>query len=45
MKSTAPDFFVFNGDQIIADGTCNDLTNSVKKDYEYWQNIKIILKE
>jgi alkaline phosphatase D len=34
MKSTAPDFFVFNGDKIYADGTYNDLTNLVKKDYD-----------
>jgi alkaline phosphatase D len=40
MKSTAPDFFVFNGDQIYADGTCNNLTNLVKNDYRYWQNIE-----
>src|SRR5215204_322239 len=37
MKSTAPDFFVFNGDQIYADGTCNNLTNLVKNDYRYWK--------
>ncbi len=40
MKSTAPDFFIFNGDQIYADGTCNNLTNIVKKNYTYWKNIE-----
>ena len=30
IKLTAPDFFIFNGDQIYADGTCNDLTDLVK---------------
>lgn len=40
MKSIAPDFFIFNGDQIYADGTCNDLTNLVKNNYRYWQNIE-----
>jgi hypothetical protein len=40
MKLTTPDFFVFNGDQIYADGTCNDLTNLVKNNYRYWQNIE-----
>lgn len=40
MKLTAPDFFVFNGDQIYADGTCNELTNLVKNNYRYWQNIE-----
>ena len=38
MKSIAPDFFIFNGDQIYVDGTCNDLTNLVKNNYRYWQN-------
>ena len=41
MKFTAPDFFVFNGDQIYADGTCNELTaDLVKNNYRYWQNIE-----
>jgi phosphodiesterase/alkaline phosphatase D-like protein len=40
MKSTAPDFFIFNGDQIYAGGTCNNLTNIIKKNYTYWKNIE-----
>jgi hypothetical protein len=39
MESTAPDFFIFNY-QIYADATCNELTNLVKNDYRYWQNIE-----